>query len=517
MHFNYYFLKELTESLRSKLIEKPLASCFSQNKNELIFIFGTTQEFIIKAIFESDICFLTFPKEFKRARKNSIDLFNEIKGKSIKEVIQYDNERSFSIVFNNDFTLLFKLHGRRANICLFENEEFHSMFKNGLKKDRNIILNGLHRSIDQSRQAITSSSFNLKEIFPTFDKFCLKYLNDNDFDFKKDHDKIELLGQLIDRLNNKQYTLLEKENGYPYVSLLNLKESHIYTADPIEACNLLAQQYFHVYLLKKEKENTLSRIEKEISKGESYIQKTKLKLNSLTFGVKNEEKANILMANLHIKPIHGNTIELFDFYRNENISIKIKPTLTLQANAQIFYRKAKNQKIEINKLKQNIQTKEHIILDLHNTKKLILEAQSLKALRKLPSNKPDSVKNATTQEATPYFEYVIDNFRVLVGKNAKSNDLLLKQYASKEDLWLHARNVSGSHVVIKNPSENISMITIEKVAQVAAWYSKGKNDTLCPVIFTKRKYVNKPKGAEPGKVVVQREEVILVNPCQNPQ
>ncbi|MFT7032895.1 MAG: putative ribosome quality control (RQC) complex YloA/Tae2 family protein [Cyclobacteriaceae bacterium] len=517
MHFNYYFLRELTKSIRLKLVDKSLNSCFSQNKNELIFIFGTTQEFIIKAIFESDICLLTFPNEFKRARKNSINLFDEIEGQTIKEVIQYENERSLSIVFNNGFTLLFKLHGRRANICLFENELFHSMFKNGIKNDSNIILNELHRSIDQSDRTILSSGFNLKDAFPTFDKFCLKYLDDNDFEFRKDQDRIELLSQLIDQLNSKQYTLLEKDNGYPYISLLNRKESHIYTTDSIEACNLLAIQYFHVYLLKKEKENALSSIEKDIHKGGSYIQKTKDKLESLTVGVKNEEKANILMANLHIKTNHDNAIELFDFYRNENITIKIKPTLTLQANAQIFYRKAKNQKIELNKLKQNIQDKKNIITDLHNAKKLILETQNLKALRKLSFNKSHSDKKGTTQEATPYFEYVIDNFRVLVGKNAKANDQLLKQYASKEDLWLHARNVSGSHVVIKNPSDNISMVTIEKVAQVASWYSKGKNDTLCPVIFTKRKYVNKPKGAGPGKVVVQREEVILVTPCQNPQ
>lgn len=517
MHFNYYFLKELTKSLRLKLLDKPLDSCFSQNKNELIFIFGTTQEFIIKAIFESDICLLTFPAEFKRAKKNSIDLFNEIKGRKIKEVIQYENERSFSFVFNNGFTLLFKLHGRRANICLFQNELFHSMFKNGLKNDRSIILNELDRSIDQSERAILLSNFNLKELFPTFDKFCLKYLEDNDFEVKKEHEKMELLSQLIKQLNSSQYTLLEKDNGYPYLSLLNHKETGIYSADPIEICNLLAAQYFHDYLLKKEKGNALSSIEKEIYKGESYIRKTTHKLDSLTIGIKNEEKANILMANLHIKPNHSNAIELFDFYRNENITIKIKPTLTLQANAQIFYRKAKNQKIEINKLKQNIQDKKDIIADLQNTKKLILETHNLKTLRKSSFNKPHADKKGTTQEATPYFEYSIDNFRVLVGKNAKANDQLLKKYASKEDLWLHARNVSGSHVVIKNPSDNISMATIEKVAQVAAWYSKGKNDTLCPVIFTKRKYVNKPKGVGPGKVVVQREEVILINPCQNPQ
>lgn len=517
MHFNYYFLKELTKQLRLKLLNKSLNSCFSQNKDELIFIFGDHEDFIIKATFDNNINFLTFPKEFKRARKNSVDLFDDIKGQLITEIIQYENERSVSFVFNNNFALLFKLHGRRANICLFKNELYHSMFKNGLKNDVNIIPNELHRTIDQSEKAIASSSFNLRELFPTFDKFCLKYLSDQDFEVRSNDDKLKLLSQLINQLNSRQYTLLEKDNGHPYISLVTQEKNYSYTSDPIEACNLLAAKYFQSYLFRKEKDKAILNIEKEIYKGESYIRKTENKLKDRIAGIKNEEIANILMANLHVKPNHQNAIELFDFYRNENITIKIKPRLTLQDNAQIFYRKAKNKQIEIDKLKENIKEKKNAVVGLKNQYDVLSEIQNLKALRKLSVQKTSSAQNRENQTAIPYFDYVIDNFQVLVGKNAKSNDQLLKEFTSKEDLWLHARNVSGSHVVIKNPTDNISMFTIEKVAQVAAWYSKGKNDTLCPVIYTKRKYVNKPRGATPGKVVVQREEVILVSPCQNPQ
>ena len=114
---------------------------------------------------------------------------------------------------------------------------------------------------------------------------------------------------------------------------------------------------------------------------------------------------------------------------------------------------------------------------------------------------------------TPFHRFVIDGFEVLVGKSAKQNDELLQKYTWKEDLWLHAKDVTGSHVILKYQSQrDFTKDIIEKVAELAAWYSKRKSDTLCPVIFTPRKYVRKRKGSPPGAVIVEREEVILVGP-----
>ena len=98
----------------------------------------------------------------------------------------------------------------------------------------------------------------------------------------------------------------------------------------------------------------------------------------------------------------------------------------------------------------------------------------------------------------------------MVGKSAKNNDLLTQKYTYKEDLWLHAKDVAGSHVVVKyQAGKTFPETVIEKAAQLAGWYSKRKNDSLCPVLYTPKKFVRKPKGAEPGEVIVEREKVIL--------
>jgi predicted ribosome quality control (RQC) complex YloA/Tae2 family protein len=102
---------------------------------------------------------------------------------------------------------------------------------------------------------------------------------------------------------------------------------------------------------------------------------------------------------------------------------------------------------------------------------------------------------------------------VLVGNNARQNDLLTLKFAKKEDLFFHAKDVTGSHVILKQVSgRSIPKTTLEKTAALAAYYSKRKTDTLCPVGYTAKKYVRKPKGSPPGLVLVEREKVLLVKP-----
>ena len=520
MHFNYYFLKALTDNIRPELQGKVLTDCFSQNKDELVLIFNNHEEFIIKATFNNEISFLSFPKDFKRAKRNSVDLFPEIKNQTVEQIIQYKNERSFSILFKNQYHLLFKLHGRRANIILFQNESFQSMFKNNLINDKNIILADLSKQINQSEKAILDSDFNIDAIFPTFDKNIKNYLSSKNFDNLDAQEKNTLIQKLLNQLNRNVFFIRNNSKNHPLLSLLdNVDQTELFqTNSPVEACNQLTWQYFHRYLLIKEKEIAVKTIEKEISKGTSYIAKSKDKLKSITQGTKHKEIADIIMANLHLKQQHENSIVLFDFYRNQEIKIKLKPKLTLQANAETYYRKSKNQQVEIDKISQNILEKENKVLSLINLKERLSNLQDIKTLRKeaFPFSSKSSKESNTISK--PYIDFMIDGYTIFVGKNAKSNDELLRHFTSKDDLWLHARNVSGSHVIIKCDSNtNLPAATLEKIAQIAAWYSKGKNDTLCPVIYTRRKYVNKPKGAAPGKVTIQREEVILVNPCQNPQ
>ena len=287
------------------------------------------------------------------------------------------------------------------------------------------------------------------------------------------------------------------------------------TKNAIEACNLFYLEFSKRYYLLKEKNAALKAIEKRHRQTQNYIDKTLKNIEKVENKMRYEEFGHILMANLHAVEPRSKSVELFDFYTNEQITIPLKDNLTAQKNAELFYRKGKNQKLEIDNLYQNLDKKEEQLKAFESQLEEINNFESLKEMRKFL--KENKIKVTNLQENEPdelpfkVFEY--QDFQILVGKNSKNNDLLTQKFAYKEDLWLHARGVAGSHVVIKyRAGKPFPKSVIEKAAQLAAYYSKSKSDSLCPVIVTPKKYVRKPKGAALGAVVVEREDVVMVEP-----
>jgi len=206
------------------------------------------------------------------------------------------------------------------------------------------------------------------------------------------------------------------------------------------------------------------------------------------------------------------TVELEDFYTQRNISVKLKTNLSPQKNAENYYRKARNQKIEIDKLKENIEEKRQKAKSLEQKIARLQELEHLKEIRKyLKENDLEDEKIQGVE--FPFRKFVMEGFEILIGRNAQNNDLLTQEYAYKEDLWLHARDVSGSHVIVKyRAGKPFPNTVIERAAQLAAYYSKRRHETLCPVIVTPKKFVRKPKGVEAGAVNIDKETVVMVEP-----
>jgi hypothetical protein len=158
VHNNYFFLKQLSSSLQKKLAGFTLVSCFSQNKEELIIEFNNSIEsFFIKASLQPSLCCLSFPNNFHRAKKNSVDLFTELTLKKVIAITQYQNERSFSVAFEDDYHLLFKMHGSQSNIVLLHKESVKAIFRNQFQTDWEIELSKLNRSIDWSKESFIQS------------------------------------------------------------------------------------------------------------------------------------------------------------------------------------------------------------------------------------------------------------------------------------------------------------------------------------------------------------------------
>jgi predicted ribosome quality control (RQC) complex YloA/Tae2 family protein len=121
-------------------------------------------------------------------------------------------------------------------------------------------------------------------------------------------------------------------------------------------------------------------------------------------------------------------------------------------------------------------------------------------------------KPAETSSGTRSF-VSSDGFEILVGKKAKDNDFLTFRTAKSLDLWMHAADYPGSHVVVRNPNrKEIPQKTVLESAQIAAFYSQAKSQAKVAVHYTQKKFVNKPKGAAAGLVSLASFKTILVEP-----
>lgn len=106
-----------------------------------------------------------------------------------------------------------------------------------------------------------------------------------------------------------------------------------------------------------------------------------------------------------------------------------------------------------------------------------------------------------------------DGYTILVGKNNRQNDYLTLKVAKEKDLWLHTKDLPGSHVIIRNPAgKEIPQTTLLEGANLAAYYSKGRLGSNIPVDFTEKKHVKKPSGAKPGMVIYEHYQTIYVTP-----
>jgi predicted ribosome quality control (RQC) complex YloA/Tae2 family protein len=509
VHNNFYYLTQLSKQLHQKLQGFTVVSCFSQNKDELVIEFNNASEsFFIKASLQPDFACLSFPTQFNRARKNSIDLFNPMLMKQVNSVKQFNNERSFAFILEDKYSLLFKMHGNRANVILFQGDTAIDLFKKHMEADMSLTFSNLDRNIDWSRKAFEQHRENLSSLYFTFGKWVWIYLKAKGFYETPPDEQWAEINRIKSILEQPEfYQCLQKDQLL--FLLFPLGEVRKQYSDPIEAIHDYFLTYTTSQALLSEKSAGRKTLTDQIKAGENYVVRNQAKLDELLHDHHYQLWGDLVMAYMHeIKPGMDKVL-LTSFYDNQPVEIKLKKELNAQKNAEVFYRKAKNQQIEIDKLKESIALKNKEIERHRNSLRELEATEDLKSLRKHTGQIAPRIK----ERALPYYEFEYKGFKIWVGKNAEHNDELTLKYAFKEDLWLHVKDVPGSHVIIKHQAgKNFPTDVIERGAQLAAYNSKRRTETLCAVIFTPKKFVRKRKGDPAGAMVVEKEEVILVEP-----
>lgn len=225
------------------------------------------------------------------------------------------------------------------------------------------------------------------------------------------------------------------------------------------------------------------------------------------------KQANVLMAFQYQVPDNASEASLHDF-EGRALSIPLDPALSAAKNAEKLFDRAKRREQRaqdaekrlpaIERERREVETSLHALDDLNEE---VLERLSQRYLDK-PKRQ---------YRAEPYIRYQSPHgFSVLVGRNAKGNDVLTSKVAKSRDVWLHAQGYPGSHVVIQAKNQDIPFETILFAAQLAAAYSKASDSDNVPVDYTLRKHVWKVKGGAPGAVNYTQQKTVFVTPNRRP-
>ncbi|PGT07023.1 Rqc2 family fibronectin-binding protein [Bacillus cereus] len=261
-------------------------------------------------------------------------------------------------------------------------------------------------------------------------------------------------------------------------------------------------------------------MQNEKTKNEKKLIKLEKTLQDAGKADKYQLFGELLTANMYALKKGDKEIEVVNYYDENGGTVKItlNPLKTPSENAQRYFQKYQKAKNSIAIVEEQIvKTNEEILY--FDSLLQQMEAASSKDIEEIREELAEEgyvrnrkTKNAKKKPTKPVLDKYLasDGTEIFVGKNNKQNDYLTTKFSRRDEIWLHTKDIPGSHVVIRSlePTEE----TLHEAAKIAAYYSKAKDSSSVPVDFTKVRHVKKPSGAKLGFVTYDNQQTLYVTP-----
>ena len=395
-----------------------------------------------------------------------------------------------------------------SRIKSFEGPCFKSIYSEFLGISPSIAREICFRAgVEKSEPTSSLSDTDLKNLFNSFENLFKDIIG-------KNYSPCIILNEKIDKIVDfgcinmdmyHEFTTIHKE------SISSAIEDYYKTKDIKDRINQRAS------VMKKNISIKLERLIHKLEKLEKELEESE---NAEIFKIKGE----LITSYIYMIEKGMESVEVANFYDPEykNIKISLNTNFTPSENAQKYfkkYNKLKTAKKEITSqmeiTKEEIDYLENIMLSIENCENLAELMDIREELGKVGYIRSKNNSKKETKLTTKPHEFVSSNgFKILVGKNNKQNDHLTLKVASNEDIWMHTKNIPGSHVIIKTEGKEVPDETIFEGAMLAAFFSKSKMSSQVPVDYTKKKNVKKPNGAKPGMVIYDTNNTIYVTPTE---
>ena len=256
---------------------------------------------------------------------------------------------------------------------------------------------------------------------------------------------------------------------------------------------------------------------------ERCIRKKDIQMQTLR-SIKNRDelrlKGELLTANIYSIKKGMTTGELPNYYseNQELVAIELDSNKTPSENAQKYYKAYNKAKRTFEALKDQIKSNDEELAYLESVLTSVnncTDEQDVKEIRRELREegyvkKVKNQKDKSKKHSVPLHFISQDGFDIYVGKNNIQNDELTLKFARPRDIWMHTKNIPGSHVIIVANGHTIPDTTLNEGAMLSAFYSKAKNSSKVPVDYTEKKNVKKPNGSKPGFVIYETNKTAYI-------
>ena len=269
--------------------------------------------------------------------------------------------------------------------------------------------------------------------------------------------------------------------------------------------------------VKQQASELIRRVENELQKNRQKLKKQEKELLATENAEEFRQKGELLTTFLHQVPNDQDQVILDNYYTNQPITIALDKALTPNQNAQKYFKRYQKLKEAVKYLTELIEETKATILYLESVETVLNQA----GLDEIAEIREELIQTGfirrrqreKIQKRKKPEKYLASDGKtiILVGRNNLQNEELTFKIARKEQLWFHAKDIPGSHVVISgnlNPSDEVKT----DAAELAAYYSKGRLSNLVQVDMIEVKKLNKPTGGKPGFVTYTGQKTLRVTP-----
>ena len=269
--------------------------------------------------------------------------------------------------------------------------------------------------------------------------------------------------------------------------------------------------------VKQQASELIRRVENELQKNRQKLKKQEKELQATENAEEFRQKGELLTTFLHQVPNDQDQVVLDNYYTNQPITISLDKALTPNQNAQKYFKRYQKLKEAVKYLTDLIEETKATILYLESVETVLSQA----GLDEIAEIREELIQTGfirrrqreKIQKRKKPEKYLASDGKtiILVGRNNLQNEELTFKIARKEELWFHAKDIPGSHVVISgnlNPSDEVKT----DAAELAAYYSKGRLSNLVQVDMIEVKKLNKPTGGKPGFVTYTGQKTLRVTP-----